>query len=263
LKLIEVRDLRFRYGEGGFELLIDELTVEEGEVVTLLGPNGSGKTTLLLCVEGILKPEKGSMLVAGKNPFKLRRNEVAKLIGFVPREHHPTFPFTVLDFVVMGRAAYIGLFGSPSRRDLEIALKALESVGISHLADRPYTQISGGERQLALVARALAQEPKVLLLDEPTAHLDFRNQVSVLTVIRELTRRKGLASLVTLHDPNLAAAFSDKIALMSAGRILDFGSPDEVVTPEKLEKAYGIPVKVVNADGVRLVTPKPVKGGWT
>jgi len=253
-KLVEVRDLLFRY-DGGFELSVDSLDAEEGEVVALLGPNGSGKTTLLLCIAGILRPARGIVRVAGREISKLSRREIAELIGLVPQEHHPTFPYAVLDFVVMGRAAYVGLFASPGEGDYKAAERALEAVGMSHLANRPYTQVSGGERRLVLVARALAQEPRLLLLDEPTAYLDFKNQIKVLSVVKKLVEREGLAALVTLHDPTLAASFSNRVVLMDSGRVVASGPPEEVVTADRLEEVYGVPVRIVRIGGASAIVP--------
>ena len=253
--IVLVRDLCFSYGAGAFQLEDINLEVRAGEVVTLLGPNGSGKTTLLYCIAGLYRPQRGQVLVDGKEVSKLPRREAAKIIGFVPQDHHPSFPYLSLDVVAMGRAAHPGLLGSPNRRDLEIARRALEAVGAFHLADRIYTQVSGGERQLILIARALAQEPKVLLLDEPTAHLDFKNQVHVLSLVRQLVSSRRLAAIITLHDPNLASMFSDRIAIMGEGRIVALGSPEEVLVPEILSRVYAFPVNVHKINGLNLITP--------
>ncbi len=252
---ILIRDLHFSYGANAFQLTDINLEVDDGEVVTLLGPNGSGKTTLLYCIAGLYRPQKGEILVDGKDLLKLPRKEIAKIIGVVPQEHHPPFPFRALDVVAMGRAAHLGLLGTPRRRDLEIAYQALEAVGASHLAVRIYTQVSGGERQLILIARALAQEPKILLLDEPTAHLDFKNQVRVLSLVKQLVRRRELAAIITLHDPNLASMFSDRIAIMGEGRIVALGSPEEVLVPSILSRVYAFPVDVHKVNGLNLITP--------
>ena len=254
--IVLVRDLCFSYGAGAFQLEDINLEVRAGEVVTLLGPNGSGKTTLLYCIAGLYRPQRGQVLVDGKEVSKLPRREAAKIIGFVPQDHHPSFPYLSLDVVAMGRAAHPGLLGSPNRRDLEIARRALEAVGASHLADRIYTQVSGGERQLILIARALAQEPKILLLDEPTAHLDFKNQVRVLSLVKRLVEERKLAAVLTLHDPNLASMFSDRIALMNNGRLAAYGPPEEALIAQLLRRVYQLPVHVHQLRDVRLIIPE-------
>ncbi|MCD6410132.1 MAG: ABC transporter ATP-binding protein [Candidatus Verstraetearchaeota archaeon] len=249
------RDLCFSYGAGAFQLEDINLEVRAGEVVTLLGPNGSGKTTLLYCIAGLYRPQREQVLVNGKEVSKLPRREAAKIIGFVPQDHHPSFPYLSLDVVAMGRAAHLGLLGSSKRRDLEIARRALEAVGAFHLADRIYTQVSGGERQLILIARALAQEPKILL-DEPTAHLDFKNQVRVLSLVKRLVEERKLAAVLTLHDPNLASMFSDRIALMNNGRLAAYGPPEEALTAQLLRRVYQLPVHVHQLRDVRLIIPE-------
>ncbi len=254
--IVLVRDLCFSYGAGAFQLEDINLEVRAGEVVTLLGPNGSGKTTLLYCIAGLYRPQRGQVLVDGKEVSKLPRREAAKIIGFVPQDHHPSFPYLSLDVVAMGRAAHLGLLGSPNRRDLEIARRALEAVGAFHLADRIYTQVSGGERQLILIARALAQEPKILLLDEPTAHLDFKNQVRVLSLVKRLVEERKLAAVLTLHDPNLASMFSDRIALMNNGRLAAYGPPEEALIAQLLRRVYQLPVHVHQLRDVRLIIPE-------
>lgn len=255
MEIISAHRLSFSYGSD-FSLSEISLSVGEGEVVSLLGPNGSGKTTLLRCMNSLVIPPPATVFVKSKDILTYPQNELAKKIGYVPQSHNPSFPFTVFDAVLMGRASHLSIFQLPSRHDEEVAELSLKMVGIYHLKDRAYTQISGGEKQLVLIARALAQEPEALLLDEPTAHLDFRNQVSVLKVIRKLGRERNLAVLMSLHEPNLALLFSDKVAIMNGGRIAAFGEAKSVVTKENIEKNYGIEVESVQKGGISYLVPK-------
>lgn len=251
---IIVEKLSFTYGHG-FGLEDVNLRVRAGEVVTLLGPNGSGKTTLLKCINALLKPRLGCVYVDGKDVLRMKGDELAKLMGYVPQLHNPTFPYTVLDVVLMGRTPHLGTFQQPSKADVQKAEEALKMVGLHHLRGRPYTDISGGERQLVLIARALAQEPRVILLDEPTAHLDFKNQFKVLKVVRSIAKERGVAIIMSLHDPNLAYLFSDTIALMKGGRIVACGRPEDVITEENIKAVYEMDIKIIGNERERLVIP--------
>ena len=197
-----------------------ELT--EGEVLVLAGRNGVGKTTLLRIATGILAPDAGEVRVDGRSLADLGRRDLARTMALVPQETTVPFPFSVAEVVLMGRAPHLGLLGFESRRDLGIARTAMERLGIDHLADRSILEISGGERQLAMVARALAQEAPILLLDEPTAHLDVSRRLEVLALVRELAR-EGRSALVVSHDLGVAARECDRVALLSEGRVLAVG----------------------------------------
>jgi iron complex transport system ATP-binding protein len=230
-------------------------SVGKGETLVLLGPNGCGKTTLLKCINALLSPSQGVIEILGKNVESLSRSELSRLIGFVPQTHAPAFPYTVMDVVLMGRASHMTIFQQPSRSDYAISEAALSLVGILQMKDRIYTQISGGERQLALIARAIAQEPKVLLLDEPTAHLDFKNQQMVLRMVKRVAREKGLGVVMSLHDPNHALSFSDKVVLIGSGRVSAVGTPLEVVTPENIMNVYGIETKMLSHESGNILIP--------
>jgi iron complex transport system ATP-binding protein len=215
-----------------------------GEVMCVLGPNGGGKTTLFRTLLGLLRAHAGSVQLEGRALPGLSRAEIARRVGYVPQEHAAYFAFTVGEFVLMGRTAHFGAFSLPGRRDRRIAAQALESLGIAALAERPVTEISGGERQLALVARALAQEPRLLVLDEPTAGLDFGNQVRVLQKISALAA-SGISILFSSHDPDHAFLAAHRALLLAQGRVLEIGAPAAVIRPDTLERLYNVKVSVI------------------
>ena len=219
-----------------------------GEVLCVLGPNGGGKTTLFRTILGLLTRHGGSITLEGSALASLSRAEIARRVGYVPQGHSAYFAYTVREFVLMGRTAHLGVFASPAKKDFAVADQALESLGIAHLADKPVTEISGGERQLALVARALAQEPKLLVLDEPTANLDFGNQVRVLQRIGALAG-SGIAILFSSHDPDHAFLCARRALLLAEGRVLEIGTPREVIRADTLERMYGVSVKVIDLGG--------------
>lgn len=221
--------------------------VEDGEVLSILGPNGCGKTTLLKCLNNLIKPDKGSIVIDNRDISHLPRPEIARAIGYVPQLHQPAFPFSVLDTVLVGRTPHLRLLESPKARDIKIAEESLDTMGIYNLKDKPYTQLSGGERQLVIFARVLAQQPSLLLLDEPTSHLDFGNQIRVLRIVERLAGT-GLPIIMTSHFPDHAFLVSSKVALMKQGEFIALGIPDSVITEDNLEKVYNIKVKVVNVD---------------
>lgn len=219
------------------------LSVASGEVLCLLGPNGCGKTTLFKTMLGLLPAQGGQLELEGRDVASFSRTEFARRVGYVPQAHAAYFPFRVREVVLMGRASRISTFASPSSTDHAAADRALATLGIDHLAERPFTEISGGERQMALIARALAQEPGMLVMDEPTASLDFGNQTRVLERIGALAA-SGIAIVLSTHDPGHAFACATRVALMKAGRVITVGEPDEIVTPEMLRVLYGVEVAV-------------------
>lgn len=244
-----------RLGEADVLRGID-LEVAPGEVVGLLGRNGSGKTTLLRTATRVIAPDAGTICVDGDPVTALSRRELAQRVAVVPQETHVPFPFRVAEVVLMGRTPHLGAFAFESSADLERAQQALERMGVAHLADRSILEVSGGERQLVMVARALVQDPRALLFDEPTAFLDLAHRVQVLGAVRELAR-DGRAALVVTHDLTLAARFCDRLALLAAGRVLAAGPPAEVLDPQRLREAYGVEAQVVpGPDGAPLVVPR-------
>ncbi|MDJ0947673.1 MAG: ABC transporter ATP-binding protein [Alphaproteobacteria bacterium] len=224
------------------------LAVQSGEILCLLGPNGGGKTTLFKTALGLLKSQGGAVTIDDRPLAGWSRRELAQRIAYVPQAHTAFFPFTVLDTVLMGRTPRMALFATPSQADREIAERALGDLQIAELKDQIYTEISGGQRQLVLIARALAQEPEILVMDEPTASLDFGNQVLVLNHIRALARR-GIGIVLSSHDPDHAFACADRVAMLHDGGLIRLGPPREVVTSESLRLLYGVEVTVVQPAG--------------
>jgi iron complex transport system ATP-binding protein len=233
-----------------------EFEAKSGELTAVLGPNGSGKTTLFKCISGLWPPQKGDVTFEGRSILGKPPSKIARIIAVVPQEHEPPFPYSVFEAVSMGRASHLGMFSTPSRLDCVKVEEAIEQVGIAHFKDRPYTRISGGERQLVLIARALAQEAPVILLDEPTSHLDFKNQVLVLRKVKEIAKQKSVAALMTIHDPNLAMLFSDQVVMIKDGCVVCRGTPHDVVTEANLSNVYGIDVSVVPVNGWRVIMPR-------
>jgi len=249
---LEVKGVRFSYGS--VPILKDVcLEVGEGEVVSLVGPNGSGKTTLLKCIGRILKLKKGVILFNGGELGKMGARELARLLGYVPQSSPSSFPLTVLETVLLGRRPHIRW--KLSRKDKEIVLRTLRLMELDNLSLRMFNQLSGGERQKVLIARALAQEPEVLLLDEPTSSLDLRHQLEVLELITDIVREKGLAAIMAIHDLNLASMFSDKIIMLKEGRIYAAGKGEEVLSPENIRQVYGVKVTVSNDSGRPYIIP--------
>ena len=243
---LEARHLDFGYR--GKRVGSDvSLALEAGEVLCLLGPNGSGKTTLFKTLLGLLPAHGGAVLVDEVNLQARARGEIARLVSYVPQAHAAYFPFTVEEVVLMGRTAHLGLFSSPSRRDREAALAAIARMRIEHLAGSIYTRISGGERQLTLIARALAQDARIVVMDEPTANLDFGNQVRVLEHIQDLART-GMGVLLSTHDPDHVFICADRVAMLHEGRLARLGVPAATVTAESLREIYGVEVAVVRVN---------------
>jgi iron complex transport system ATP-binding protein len=233
-----------------------DVSLAQGEVLALLGPNGSGKTTLLKTLLGILAPLGGAALIDGQPIASYAAAERARRIAYVPQSHVPSFAFTVETVVLMGRTAHSSLFSAPSAADRAVALRALERLGIAALRARPYTMISGGERQLVLLARALAQEPQFIVLDEPTASLDFGNQGKVMSEIRSLAA-SGHGILFTTHDPNHALRAADRAFLMRDGQRVAEGRVREVLTRARLQALYGAPIEMLTDEATGTIAFLP------
>jgi iron complex transport system ATP-binding protein len=240
--LIEMRGATFSYGERAVFSAID-LDVFRGEVLTVLGPNGCGKSTLLRCIGGALELAEGTVRIDDLEVSSLGAVARARKIGFLFQHHSPSFPFPVLDVVTMGRTPHLGVFAAPSSKDVALAEEALDKVGMRHLRDRPYTRLSGGELQLVLLARTLAQQPDVILLDEPTSHLDFKNQVLSLKTIGNLAAH-GVTMIMTTHDPNHAFLLPGRVLMMKPGGAILTGLASDVITESTLTATYGIDIAV-------------------
>jgi iron complex transport system ATP-binding protein len=239
--MIEVDSISFRYHED-WVLQDVSFRLEKGEFVGVIGPNGSGKTTLLRILYGFLAPEKGEIFFELTPMKNMSRMNIAKKIAVVAQETHLLFPFTVLETVLMGRSPYLGNLIFESQKDLEIAKKAMEWTNILPFSGRPMDELSGGERKRVFIARALAQEPEVILLDEPTANLDIHHQIDFLNLILTLNRERGLTIVMASHDMNMASEFCDRLILLQRGMIYKTGSPREVITRENIKSVYGCEV---------------------
>lgn len=252
---MSVQGLSFAYGE--HEVLHNiSFSVDYGEFLSVLGPNGVGKSTLFRCMLGLLAPSAGGAYVDGRAVADMSARQLAYAIAYIPQSHSPVFNFSVFDMVLMGTTAQTGSFASPGKRQRSLANKALRRLGIEHLSDRGYANLSGGERQLVLIARAIAQQAKVLVMDEPSASLDFGNRLRVMRTVRDLTR-DGYAVIQSTHDPEQAYMYSDRILALHGGRVAAFGTPKETLNADLVSALYGVDVEVcsMREDAIRVCVP--------
>ena len=255
---IEVKNLSFSYGPR--QVLQDiSFRVEKGEFLSILGPNGVGKSTLFRCMLGLLSGYTGHVLVDGMDVRSFTAKEAAQHIAYIPQSSRPIFNYSVFDIVLMGRTSGLSTFRAPGKSDKELCNWAMEKIGISHLQNRCFHRLSGGEQQLVLIARALAQKAPILMLDEPTANLDFGNQLLVLEQARALAR-EGYTVIQTTHHPEQSYMFSDRILAIQHGRVLTEGRPAEVLTQETIRGLYGVEVEIVslNRDSARICVPRNI-----
>jgi iron complex transport system ATP-binding protein len=254
LSILSIENATFSYN--GSENIFQDinLTVDEGDVLCILGPNGCGKTTLIKCLNKLLELKEGQVFISGKNIKDIDQRGIARNIGYIPQGHVSTFAFSVFDVVLMGRAPHLEFLESPGREDYEKVEKALKKMGIYNLKDKPYTSLSGGEQQLVFFARVLAQEPRILILDEPTSHLDFGNQLKTMDIIKKLAL-DGLSVIMTSHFPDHAFISSNKVALMKDCRFIGTGTPEEIITEEAMEMVYGIQVKIMELELRKICVP--------
>ena len=241
---LELRHVNCGYSSDTPVLKDITFTMESGQICCLLGPNGVGKTTLFKTILGLIKPLEGGVYFDGENTAHWNARQLANHMAYVSQFHNPPFPYKVKDVVLLGRINSVGYFGKPGEMEYEIAEAAMADVGITHLRDMVYTDISGGERQLVMIARALAQEPDLLVMDEPAASLDYGNMVRVISKIRSL-KDKGYGIIMTTHSPDQAFMCESKVALLRRREPLLYGDAAEVITQENMHSAYGVDVKVI------------------
>lgn len=247
---IDVTKATFAYN--GSRNIFEDISfaVNRGEVFCILGPNGTGKSTLLRCLCNLYPLNGGGIAIDGQDISKLGPAALAKKIGFIPQIHTPTFPYSVLEVVLMGRTPHLNMIATPSDKDYDVAESAIRTIGIEAIRDKPYTELSGGQMQMVLMARVLAQEPEILLLDEPTSHLDIANQAHTIEMVRSLAK-KGISMVMTSHYPDHAFVAADMVGIMKDGNFIEMGKPDDVVTSENLKKAYGTDIRIVHiGDGI-------------
>jgi len=254
MPLLRVENLTFHYGNN--TVLKDiSLEVDSGDFLGLLGPNGSGKTTLLKCISGVKKPTGGSVFLEGRRLQEFNRREIAQVIAVVPQGVEAGFEFSVREFVMMGRTPYIKPLGRASRYDISIVRQAMESTGVLCLADRNFGELSGGEKQRVVIAQALVQQPKLLLLDEPASYLDISHEMEIFDLIREINSKHRIAVMVVLHDLNMASRYCKSLVLLRQGTVFAKGSPKDILTTQNIREVYHAEVEVVQSNGKDIIVP--------
>jgi len=241
--ILDIEKLTFSYDKKNYQFNEISFGIGKGEIFSILGRNGTGKSTLIKCILNVLVPDAGRISLAGRNVRDWKRQEMASVAAYVPQAKNIVFPFTVFDYVLMGRTPHIPSFSIPKESDVGVTEDCLKKLGISHLSDKPVSEISGGEHQMAAIARAVAQGPSLIIMDEPTSHLDMGNQQKVLRMTEKLAA-DGIAVLMTTHFPDHGFIVSDRVAIMEDGNLIAAGAPEEVITGENLRTAYGIDISV-------------------
>lgn len=257
--VLEAREVCFTYPNTD-RIILDRVSLKlsRGEVLSILGPNGAGKSTLLNCLGSLIKPDSGKILLLGKDLRSMSFKDSARKISYVQQQHIPSFSYSVMDFVLMGRAPQLRMFKRPSAADEQIALEAMAELGIEHLANKAYTEISGGERQQVTIARAIVQEPEIILFDEPTAHLDYGNQYRILQLIRRMSA-KNYAVIITTHNPDHAILLGGKAAILDRSGHLDYGDAEQVITEERLKKVYNTELRLLDLPELERIACLPPK----
>lgn len=250
--MLKVENLNFYYGEHHVLKNIS-FNAEKPELWALMGPNGGGKTTFFKCIMGFLKPDSGSIIISGINYKEITTSKMAKLISYVPQEHKPPFPFTVREIVLMGRSPYMnGVFGLKNK-DYGIADNSMDTVGILDIAHKPVTSLSGGQRQLVLIARAIAQDTPIMILDEPTSALDFNNQINIWKILKQISSSKLV--IACSHDPNHILWFTDKTIAVKNGETKASGITKEIISTQLLKEIYGSEYYIANVDNKNIICP--------
>lgn len=247
--ILDVRNLSFGYHKDRILFRNVNFSVEKGEVFSILGSNGIGKSTLLNCIANLLTPFEGEISLNGVPMKNMDLKEIAKTIGYVPQMHDVAYAYEVRDYIVMGRAPYLGMFGKPSEEDYRLADKTMDELGISHLAGRAYTELSGGERQQVSIARAIVQQPDIIILDEPTNHLDYGNQLRMIHMIRKLAQ-SGYGVIITSHMPDHVLLLDGNVGILGDDRQLRVGTTREIMTKENLEELYHVEIFMIHVDEV-------------
>ncbi len=228
------------------------LRIEKGMITTFLGPNGSGKTTLMSSINGTIKPREGNIFIHDRDVAKLKTKELARMVATVPQLYNSNFSFTVFDMVLLGRSPHIGY--TPGKEDAEKADEAIRQIGIEHLRGKEFNRLSGGEKQLVMIARAIAQETEIVLLDEPTSYLDLKNQLKVLRIVKQINALKNVTCIMTLHDPNHALMYSDKIVLFHKGTA-EMGTIEDMINSKTILEVYGVKAEILDIHNKRYVIP--------
>lgn len=249
---IKLEDVVVKYGKYAAADGVS-FDVGPGEVVSIIGPNGSGKSTIIKSIAQIIQPSSGRISLNGRDLSTIDISEIAKLIGYVPQNFHYLFYSNVMETVLLGRKPHIKW--KVSKNDLDIVQKALENMGITGMAGKFMDELSGGEKQKVYIARTLAQQPQLYLLDEPTSNLDLKHQIEVLEITKRLTKDQGASMIVALHDLNLALKYSDKVAMMQKGRLYAFGKPEDVLTVQNINSVYGVEAVVVESGYGKYIVP--------
>jgi len=251
---IKIENLFFSYNDNN---ILENINLEfkRGNMYALLGRNGSGKTTLIKLILGMLTAKRGLICIEGKNSKKIVTKELSKLIAYVPQSEEAIYGIKVIELVVMGRNPYLNLFDMPSCKEYELAQKALEDLGIGHLSQKNYCEISGGERQLVLIARALVQNTKYILMDEPISNLDIRNQHDVLEKIKNIAKNFNIGIVISIHDPNLAMRYCNRAVLLSGAKVIHIGKTEEILSKQSLLEVYDMKFEVLNSkNGINFVS---------
>ena len=252
---LKIDNIKFSYNSTP---VLDRVTLKIGcgEVLAIVGPNGSGKSTLLKCIDQILQPQSGAIMIDNNSIRDYKKEEIAQKLGYVPQGNGSSFPTTVFDTILLGRKPHIRW--APTSKDLKIVSKVIDKLDLEDLVLRDINELSGGQRQKVIIGRALAQEPSILLLDEPTSNLDLKHQLEVLKLVRDQADH-GVSAIIAIHDLNLALRYSDKIVMLDKGKVFAAGGL-EVLTPENIESVYDVKVRVIKASGRLLVIPEEPNG---
>jgi len=249
---LKIKDVEFGYSSMPVLRNVN-IELAESEILGVVGPNGAGKSTLLRCIDRILIPQKGCIMLDGRDIREISRMELARKIGYVPQDGSQIFPATVFDTVLMGRRPHLGW--RSSERDTEKVLETLKMLNIEDLAMRDINELSGGQQQKVFIARALTQEPELLLLDEPTSNLDIRHQLEVMEIVKRVVRERGISAIMAIHDLNLASRYADRIIMMNGGRIYAEGEPSSVLNAENIRHVYGVEAELSSHDGRPYIVP--------